>query len=121
MMHMMSKQFYSKLSICHAPKYTGLAHLMEHIVLSSSRAKTKVIERKARKLWKRGVENNRFGRSISNEDDLSDEQDFEDWLSDNDGDSNAFTAPGFVCFHFNAPHETLPGEYMCRKHAFRSC
>ena len=82
----------------------GLAHLMEHIVLSSSRRiRTSVIQRRARRLWRNDVE-----YKASN-DDISDEQDFEDWLSNNDADSNAFTAPGFVCFHFNAPHEILPG------------
>eukprot|EP00804_Cyclotella_cryptica_P024169 CCRYP_019498-RA/>CCRYP_019498-RA protein AED:0.03 eAED:0.03 QI:415/1/1/1/0.66/0.5/4/284/1037 len=85
----------------------GLAHLMEHIVLSSSRAKTKVIQRRARKIWRNRLENNRIDRDV-NTGDKSDEQDFEDWLSDNDGDSNGFTAPGFVCFHFNSLHECLP-------------
>jgi hypothetical protein len=77
----------------------GLAHLMEHIVLSSTRfsGKQKILERKARKLW-----NSDQGRNdiIS-----TGEEAFEDWLTDNDGNSNAFTAPGFVCFHFNCPHE----------------
>ena len=36
------------------------------------------------------------------------EEDFEDWPIKNDGDSNDFTAPGFLCFHFNGPHEILP-------------
>jgi hypothetical protein len=84
---------------------------MEHIVLSSSRARTKVIQRKARKIWRSGTESNEADsiRTL-NDGGISDEQDFEDWLSVNDGDSNAFTAPGFVCFHFNAPHEALPGQ-----------
>lgn len=85
----------------------GLAHLMEHIVLSSSRAKTKVIQRRARRIWRNGLHDDRIDRTMNN-DDNSDEQDFEDWLSDNEGDSNGFTAPGFVCFHFNSPHECLP-------------
>jgi hypothetical protein len=77
----------------------GLAHLMEHIVLSSTRfsGKQRILERKARKLWNNGQRRNDI---VS-----SGEEAFEDWLSDNDGDSNAFTAPGFVCFHFNCPHE----------------
>ena len=91
----------------------GLAHLMEHIVLSSShRVGTKVTQRRARRLWR----NNNGVEYKTNDDDISDEQDFEDWLSDNDADSNAFTAPGFVCFHFNAPHEILPG--MSAMHLF---
>ncbi|KAL3817042.1 hypothetical protein ACHAXA_002954 [Cyclostephanos tholiformis] len=80
----------------------GLAHLMEHIVLSSTRfsGKEKILDRKARKLWNSDqVRNDEIGRG---------EEAFEDWLSENDGDSNAFTAPGFVCFHFNCPHEILP-------------
>jgi insulysin len=85
----------------------GLAHLMEHIVLSSSRSRgsKKVLQRKARKLWKNG------SRKQSNEREYNsseEEEDFETWLSGNDGDSNAFTAPSFVCFHFNVPHENLP-------------
>ena len=86
----------------------GLAHLMEHIVLSSSRKKggTKVLQRKARRIWKDGSNKQRLegGGDISGDE----EEDFEYWLEENDGDSNAFTAPGFVCFHFNVPHENLP-------------
>lgn len=55
----------------------GLAHMMEHMVLSSS-----------------GRSSRRGG-----------EYDFEEWLGEHDGASNAFTAPGMVCFHFNAPPE----------------
>ena len=93
------------------PEIPGLAHLMEHIVLSSTRArhgKSEILQRKARKLWNNG------GRArIKEEENMSSnkmdgQEDFEDWLSENDGDSNAFTAPGFVCFHFNGPHEILP-------------
>jgi secreted Zn-dependent insulinase-like peptidase len=29
----------------------------------------------------------------------------EEWLSERDGASNAFTAPNMVCFHFNVPPE----------------
>lgn len=86
----------------------GLAHLMEHIVLSSSRSKTKIIERKARRLWGSGAMNHQGGEE-------GDEEDFEDWLAENDGNSNAFTAPGFVCFHFNAPCEILPGMLFIQK------
>lgn len=90
------------------PDISGLAHLMEHIVLSSSRStKTKVIQRKARRLWGSGTMSHGDGEE-------GDEEDFEDWLSENDGDSNAFTAPGFVCFHFNSPSEILPGELNVR-------
>ena len=83
----------------------GLAHLMEHIVLSSTRGrgKPKAMERKARKFW-------RGGTKISQGTDTSTvtEEDFEDWLSENEGDSNGFTAPGYACFHFNSPHDVLP-------------
>lgn len=89
----------------------GLAHLMEHIVLSSSSGRRpKVMERKARQIWRSGADNNRrVDATKYAESSISDEEtDFEDWLAENDGDSNAFTAPGFVCFHFNSPHENLP-------------
>ena len=33
--------------------------------------------------------------------------DFEDWLSDREGASNAFTGPSSVCFHFSSPPETF--------------
>ena len=86
----------------------GLAHLMEHIVLSSSRerGRKKVLRRKARKIWKNGSGNKQINGGDINS--IEEEEDFESWLEDNDGDSNAFTAPGFVCFHFNIPHESLP-------------
>mmetsp|Transcript_10212 Transcript_10212/g.15592 ORF Transcript_10212/g.15592 Transcript_10212/m.15592 type:complete len:215 (-) Transcript_10212:1498-2142(-) len=32
-------------------------------------------------------------------------EDFEDWLSDFDGGSNAFTGPSIACYHFNVPPE----------------
>ena len=89
----------------------GLAHLMEHIVLSSTRGRgKKVLERKARKIWNNGSNANRvtMGKDTSVDGSNSGEEDFEDWLTENDGDSNAFTAPGFVCFHFNSPHDVLP-------------
>ena len=112
----------------------GLAHLMEHIVLSSTRGRsTKVLDRRPRDFWNKGSKTIR-------EEDTTESESFEDWLIDNDGDSNAFTgelkneyqlghifledvftththllsyisyisAPGFVCFHFNSPHEVLP-------------
>lgn len=75
----------------------GLAHLMEHIILSSTRSRN-VIEQEARILWSK----------LDTEKDLVNsggEEDFEEWLSENDGESNGFTAPGLVCFHFNSPHE----------------
>jgi insulysin len=52
----------------------GLAHFMEHMI-SSYNSRTK------------------FRQS----------SDFEDWLSDRDGASNAFTAYDKVCFHFSCP------------------
>jgi insulysin len=59
------------------PQVPGLAHLLEHMTLSSSR------------------------------------EDFEAWLEDREGASNAFTAPGSVCFHFNSPPEVF-GEALER-------
>jgi len=56
----------------------GLAHLMEHMILSSNNDS---------KFGKRG--------------------DLEDWLADNGGTSNAFTAYQQTCFHFNCPHDAL--------------
>lgn len=56
----------------------GLAHLMEHMALSSYP-----------------------------------ERDFEDWLEEREGASNAFTAPGYVCFHFNSPPGVF-GEALSR-------
>jgi len=35
----------------------------------------------------------------------STKEDFEEWLSDRDGASNAFTGPSSVCFHFSSPSE----------------
>eukprot|EP00978_Attheya_sp_CCMP212_P039524 scaffold206492_cov48-Attheya_sp.AAC.2 len=64
----------------------GLAHLMEHMVLSS-----------------RGKSYNPFREQ---QDDLL--VDFEEWLEDQEGASNAFTAPDMVCFHFTSPPEVLP-------------
>lgn len=57
----------------------GLAHLMEHMILS-------VNSRSA------------FRQS----------KDFEDWLSDQEGASNAFTAYDTVCFHFSSPEAAFP-------------
>lgn len=34
-------------------------------------------------------------------------EDFEDWLSDRDGGSNAFTAPSMVCYHFNTARDVF--------------
>ncbi|CAB9516307.1 Insulin-degrading enzyme [Seminavis robusta] len=52
----------------------GCAHLMEHMVLSSKSS-------------------SRFRKSL----------DFEEWLIDKEGASNAFTGYEQVCFHFNLP------------------
>ena len=60
------------------PQIPGLAHLLEHMTLSSYA-----------------------------------ERDFEDWLEDKEGASNAFTAPGYVCFYFNSPPEVF-GEALER-------
>ena len=59
----------------------GLAHLMEHMVLSSPNSRRRI---------------------------ASKSQDFEDWLSDYDGASNGFTAYEKVCFHFNCLTEIFP-------------
>ncbi len=83
----------------------GLAHLMEHIVLSSTRSRRKnIIEREARTFWNKWESVNSGAG----------EEDFEDWLSEKDGQSNAFTAPGFVCFHFSSPHEVR--FVVCTRH-----
>jgi insulysin len=59
----------------------GLAHLMEHMILSYSSSTWKV---------------------------YNPNRDFEDWLEDCDGASNAFTANQKVCFHFMCPRSYLP-------------
>jgi insulysin len=56
----------------------GLAHLMEHMILSFKSRSS-------------------FGKS----------KDFEDWLADVEGASNAFTAYDTVCFHFSCPDVAL--------------
>lgn len=60
---------------------SGLAHLMEHMILSSTSSRG-------------GFSGKRT-------------QDFEEWLSDYDGSSNGFTALEKVCFHFNCPTEVF--------------
>jgi insulysin len=57
----------------------GLAHLMEHMTLSG---------RTSSSPFRKGG-------------------DFEEWLSDEDGASNAFTAYNMVCFHFNCPPDAF--------------
>ena len=70
------------------PNLPGLAHLMEHIVLSyqykTLNANSETIFLKKQK-----------------------EKDIEDWLNDNGGTSNAFTEYTQTCFHFNCPNEVL--------------
>lgn len=58
----------------------GIAHLMEHMVLSFEEPTTKGVAGSEAK-----------------------SQDFEEWLGDRDGASNAFTANQKVCFHFSCP------------------
>lgn len=60
------------------PDLPGCAHLMEHMILSYSTKSSFKVRR-----------------------------DFEDWLSDRVGASNAFTAYQKVVFHFNAPGSVL--------------
>jgi insulysin len=60
------------------PDLPGLAHLMEHMILSFNSKST-------------------FRTS----------RDFEEWLGDNEGASNAFTAYEHVCFHFSCPENVL--------------
>jgi len=79
----------------------GLAHLMEHIVLSSTcrLGKSKVLDRRARRLWNNG--DAKPGSRIGDSNLDAGEADFEDWLSEVDGaampslrpDSFAFTSP----------------------------
>lgn len=78
----------------------GLAHLMEHIVLSSDNRRRTPMFVGRRKI----LGDVRLDRDKGEDD----EENFEDWICAQDGDSNAFTAPGFVCFHLSCPHETLP-------------
>ena len=78
----------------------GLAHLMEHTVLSSDNRRRTPMFVGRRKI----LGDVRLGGNNGEED----EENFEDWICDQDGDSNAFTAPGFSCFHLSCPHETLP-------------
>jgi insulysin len=63
------------------PGLNGLAHLMEHMTLSSRTSR-------------RQIARNKY-------------QDFEEWLTDVDGSSNGFTAYEKVCFHFNCPIEAF--------------
>jgi insulysin len=63
------------------PGLDGLAHLMEHMALSS-------------RISRRQLTRNKY-------------QDFEDWLEDVDGISNGFTAYEKVCFHYNVPIESF--------------
>lgn len=66
----------------------GLAHLMEHMILSCNTTSTR---------------NSAF-RSINN---YVQGGDLEDWLGDRGGASNAFTAYQETCFHINCPHDIL--------------
>ena len=45
-------------------------------------------------------------------------EDFEEWLSDRDGASNAFTGPSSVCFHFSAPPEVFQESLDRFSHLF---
>lgn len=63
------------------PGLDGMAHLMEHMTLSSRTSR-------------RQLARNKY-------------QDFEEWLTDVDGSSNGFTAYEKVCFHFNCPIEAF--------------
>lgn len=63
------------------PGLSGLAHLMEHMSLSSRTSRRQLT--------------------------LNKYQDFEEWLEDVDGSSNGFTAYEKVCFHFNVPIESF--------------
>ena len=60
----------------------GLAHCMEHMILSATNR------------W-----SGRIGQKKS--------KDFEEWISDYDGSSNGFTAYEKVCFHFNCRTEAF--------------
>jgi insulysin len=63
------------------PGLNGLAHLMEHMTLSS---RTSL----------RQMKRNKY-------------QDFEDWLEEVDGSSNGFTAYDMVCFHYKVQLESF--------------
>lgn len=71
---------------CDPDDLPGCAHLMEHMILSynsSSKSSTYSITARRRR-------------------------DFEDWLADREGASNAFTANQKTCFHFSCPKTFLP-------------
>lgn len=59
----------------------GLAHLMEHMIFSCNVASTTKEEQS--------------------------QQDFEDYMDDIEGASNAFTGYSQTCFHYNCPHDSL--------------
>ena len=62
---------------------SGLAHLMEHMILSSdNRGRLPTIQNRP--------------------------QEFEDWLADREGASNGFTAFEKVCFYFSCPFDAFP-------------
>lgn len=63
---------------CDPDDLPGLAHLMEHMILSYNSKSTFRVSR-----------------------------DFEDWLGDREGASNAFTANQRTCFHFSCPKACL--------------
>lgn len=64
---------------CDPDDLPGLAHLMEHMILSYNSKST-----------------------------FRPNRDFEDWLGDQEGASNAFTANQRTCFHFSCPKTVLP-------------
>ena len=68
----------------------GLAHLCEHMALSSQRRRGRRRPPSFRKV-------------IDNMDDIAQEEDFENWLADREGSSNGFTALDNVCFQHDLP------------------
>jgi insulysin len=93
----------------------GCAHLMEHLVLSSPVPNRHIVDAKNSSLW----ETLTFPLQKTLRDLLPEKnRDFEEWLSDHDGESNAFTAYDYVCFHFSCPLEVLPEALVRFAHLF---
>ena len=83
----------------------GAAHLMEHMIMSykiagTTRSSNQLIDSNKISIW---TNRNKITNSYQNAD-----GDLEDWLSENGGASNAFTAYDQTCFHINCQHDTFP-------------
>lgn len=79
----------------------GAAHLMEHMIMSY-----KVTESDDPNANDNNSVRRRWMKKSVNYEQL--DGDLEDWLSENGGASNAFTAYDETCFHINCQHDTFP-------------